>query len=198
MAFDSGWFGGRLRRQDVAFLVDALYCLAVGVVGAAQEGSEPSGLLEHGLAAVGALVFGGLFGDDFSFVVAWGGELAFGVSRAAQESAVLSETVDHFGVAFGAVVIAGCGFGSRVLHLFESRVEVILEGTIEFAKDTEPVEVLLFYFVELVLHVPGEGDIHDAREELAELVGDDLSDGGGPEVAVDFLDVLSVLYCADD
>ena len=61
-----------------------------------------------------------------------------------------------------------------------------------------PFEVLLFNLVKLGFHMPREGDIHYFGEVFVELVGDNLADIGGEELFVLLLDVLSILYSADD
>ena len=75
-------------------------------------------------------------------------------------------------------------------HLLRGRIEVLLERSVEVVQDARPVEVLLLDLVELLLHVPGEGDVHDLGEELVELVRDDFAQIGGVELAVLLLDVL--------
>ena len=46
--------------------------------------------------------------------------------------------------------------------------------------------------------MPGEGDVHYIREELAEFVGYDICDVSGVELSINFFDVFSVLYRGND
>ena len=60
-------------------------------------------------------------------------------------------------------------------HLLRSGFEIVLEGTIEILEHALPVEMLFLDLVKLLFHVPGKGDVHDPREVVAELVGDNFT-----------------------
>src|SRR5262245_59286846 len=52
--------------------------------------------------------------------------------------------------------------------------------------------------IQLVLHVRGELDVHDARESLDELIRDHLAKQRGKEAAVGLLHISSILDGLDD
>ncbi len=82
-----------------------------------------------------------------------------------------------------------------MLELVQRRVHRLVERSVEFLEELDPVEVFLLDFVELAFHAGGELHVHDLGERLHQFVGDDRPKHRRVEPAVDLLDVFAVLDC---
>ena len=85
-----------------------------------------------------------------------------------------------------------------MFHLGLCRFEALFERPVEISQDPDPVEMLLFDLVELLFHVTGKCNIHYFREIFAEFFCNNFTNIGGIEFFLFLLNVLSVLYRAND
>ena len=198
VTLDAGGLGGRFGRKDVTLFIQLERCFAFGIIAASQESSESALLIYHGLAAVRTLMLADLFFDHFPVLVTGTGEGALRIRRATQEFTVFAEPVNKGFTALWTVIITGRDFRFGVFHFGLRGFEAFLEWTVEFFQHAEPVEVLLFDFVELLFHEAGKGNIHDLREVLAQLFSDDLTEVGGVKLLFPLIDISPLLNGTDD
>src|SRR5687768_7464522 len=89
---------------------------------------------------------------------------------AGEEKAILADAVDHRTAAFLADV--GRSRAAGVFQLFQGRLHIFMEWSVEVLEQLKPIKILLFDLVELQLHLGGEAYLHDVRKALDQFVGD--------------------------
>ena len=160
---------------------DRLGGLALGITRARDEPAVAAVLDDHRLAAGRARLVGGLVGG--ALVPAQiAGVAAVGIGRARQELAEAAPALEQGLAAIGAG-LPRLRPDLDVAHLLLGAAQFGLEASVELLHRVGPGAVAVLDLVERVLHLRGELDVHDLREEGLQEVGHLDAELGGKEGA---------------
>ena len=139
-----------------------------------------------------------LFHLRLAIAVDAGGEGAVWIGRAGEEPPSASrEPIGRLGAAFGTLPLGRRHFGTGVGHRLVGFGERFGEGVVERVQRGDPVGIIGGDAVEIRFHRAGVSHVHQPREGLGQLVGDDLANGCWVKGPLDLLHVL-LLNLFDD